>query len=302
MARLVSMAASALFFASCLPTFTPADRERDGAAPDCDCAILPPDDAGGDAEFSADTDSSLEDAEACLSAVDAATLTVSVETIVGDVPSCPAGSAHPNVCCWTPGGPVFGQPEAMPLCFQYQGLPFRECGCDALTFPDRRACCPLEGDLGGCVAAPPPDDGGPNDDDATSPENDGAAPTDASEDGASTVGDAGTSTCFFPCGPGGYLPKGDNGVLQACALIPPNEDAGDVDCPYCCTGNGSCFDSVCSCPPGPPGGGLCPCAPPQCGACPYGWEMPRGLPDLCCRSALGATQCFSQALTVLAPQ
>jgi hypothetical protein len=70
---------------------------------------------------------------------------VAASAIIGVVPPCVAGSAHPNVCCRDG------------VCTASLAEPFDMCPAGALLFPDRRRCCPLAG--GDCVDAPLGDGG-----------------------------------------------------------------------------------------------------------------------------------------------
>jgi hypothetical protein len=70
---------------------------------------------------------------------DGATVTVLASEIIGPVPACADGFAHPNVCC------------RQGACVAHPGVPFAACTAGALLFPDRRRCCPLQG--GACVDA-----------------------------------------------------------------------------------------------------------------------------------------------------
>jgi hypothetical protein len=65
--------------------------------------------------------------------------TVLASEIIGPVPACADGFAHPNVCC------------RQGACVAHPDAPFATCAPGALLFPDRRRCCPLEG--GACIDA-----------------------------------------------------------------------------------------------------------------------------------------------------
>jgi len=70
---------------------------------------------------------------------DTETQAVATADIIGPVPQCAAGSAHPNVCCRDG------------TCVTSTAAPFQACPTGDLLFPDRRRCCPLAG--GDCVDA-----------------------------------------------------------------------------------------------------------------------------------------------------
>jgi hypothetical protein len=98
-----------------------------------------------------------------VSVVDAGAITVLASEIIGPVPPCGAGFAHPNVCCRDGA------------CVAHPGAPFAACPADALILPDRRRCCALGG-AGACVDAP-------------------------IDDAGVDVGEVGR--CSLPCGPEG---------------------------------------------------------------------------------------------------
>jgi hypothetical protein len=89
---------------------------------------------------------------------------VSMFALIGDVPACAAGYAHPNACC------------QRGACLEDPSDPFAACDKTSLTFPDRRTCCALA-DGNACIAA---------------------SNMDAGIDGAATA------PCSLPCGPEGY--------------------------------------------------------------------------------------------------
>jgi len=176
--------------------------------------------------------------------------TVVVSDLIGPVAPCGAGFAHPNVCCRDGA------------CLTGGGDPFAACSADALTFPDRHRCCPLDG--GSCVDAP----------------------TGAGGGDAAVVGG-----CSLPCGPEGK-PSTDSG-------IPPcgNGATSNGTCAYCCMGP-NCPTNLCTCAQVTPGGSAC-CRLPQCHACPSAWGAAGVQADLCCASP---SRCFSQSTEVLAPE
>ena len=65
-------------------------------------------------------------------------VSIAVAAIAGPVPSCPAGAAHPLVCC-------VGVPGDGATCFEHPLSPFQPCPAGAFAFPDSRACCALDG-------------------------------------------------------------------------------------------------------------------------------------------------------------
>lgn len=71
---------------------------------------------------------------------------VAVSGVVGAVPACGPGLAHPNVCCKTGG------------CIERPDAPFTPCDDGWLTFPARGRCCPLDGTTS-CVVVPEVDGG-----------------------------------------------------------------------------------------------------------------------------------------------
>ena len=81
----------------------------------------------------------------CESKLTMGTQSVAASEVIGTVPSCAAGSAHPNVCC------------REGICVASLADPFDVCPAGELLFPDPRRCCPLAG--GDCVAAPLGDGG-----------------------------------------------------------------------------------------------------------------------------------------------
>jgi hypothetical protein len=205
----------------------------------------------------------IHDTDAGATAASVSADSVPLSVLSGAVPACPAGSAHPNVCCRS-------GPDEATVCSERAVSPFEPCDSASLTFPDPRTCCPLEGS-GACA-----------------PLSDGGEP-----------GEAGShSACSFPCGPDGYPPSklSDDGGFSSCADIGPTGGS----CVYCCEGLG-CPSNVCHCPAipvnAPPDAASCRCGP-QCDACPAGWDSSFGVPDLCCRTLAEGRECFSQAGTI----
>ena len=191
-----------------------------------------------------------------------------VETIIlaGQVPLCPTGFAHPNVCCQA-------GPNTPTNCSESPQSPFQACGCYALTFPDPRTCCSLA-DSSSCQPSGPVVDGG---------------------------ADAGQ--CSYPCGPGAYSPKRAGTSVEAenaCTDVPnvPVDGGGtapSAGCDYCCFNGTVCATDLSGCLADDT------CPPPTwgCGACPTGWDHAQGIPDLCCRMNVSmAQECFSQAAKI----
>jgi hypothetical protein len=170
----------------------------------------------------------------------------------GPVAACDDGLAHPSVCCT--GG--YGRATS---CVEGSD-PFQPCEGGALTFPDPRSCCRLDG------------------------------PTQC-EPTRRTSGPGNQLACRFPCGPGASFPPA--GGLDSCLDVPivavdggfAQEDA----CRYCCFG--VCATDVGECGPNGP----CPQPTFGCGLCPSGWQNQQGIPDLCCRDGGRGRKCFSQA-------
>ena len=192
----------------------------------------------------------------CSSAPSSTVKAVVSDALAGQtVPTCPTGTAHPNVCCT--GGPFM--PAA---CTENIAAPFGACGTDALTFPGPTECCPLDG--GACEVASTADGG------------------------------SGGGTCSFLCGPGGYWPKqlADAAAvgLETCT---PSTSTNEP-CVFCCDPHEGCPTNQSSCG-GPGDGCTGGLANLQCAACPAGWSVPAsGQFDLCCRSDPNRrTECFS---------
>ena len=196
---------------------------------------------------------------------------VDPHTVGGNVPSCGAGDAHPNVCCEAGAGKAG-------TCGVYLGAPFQPCDTGWTTYPDPRSCCALD-DPQNCVAPPPtpppPPPGvcGYACEPGWYPIQNGCCQSTSNGDGvcygwASGGSDGGT--------PDGGVVVGDGGIE------PPAFDAG-------CAPS---IDGGPSCDPTPPP----PLPQPPCDfACPSGWQHPTGTPDVCCRDVGGQIECFSQA-------
>jgi hypothetical protein len=115
---------------------------------------------------------------------------VNVSDISAPVAPCSEGFAHPNVCCEA-------SPDQAASCGVYPGAPFLACDPTAMTYPDPRSCCPLDGSTD-CVAPPP-------------------VPTPAPS----------PPSCGYACPAGQYQPEGsapgtccfNDGSLIACAGV-----------------------------------------------------------------------------------
>ncbi|HTB77946.1 MAG TPA: hypothetical protein VK762_32095 [Polyangiaceae bacterium] len=127
---------------------------------------------------------------------------VSLSVVAGNVPACPPGQAHPNVCCST---------VPTSACVEYPDTPFVACEppAPALIYPDPRTCCPLDGS-GACSPSP-------------------------------TTPPAGSGECYEPCGPGGaYFAVRDGGADGQCCYggglgggpqVCPTDACDDGPCP-----------------------------------------------------------------------
>jgi len=180
---------------------------------------------------------------------------VSVAVLAGSVPACAPEYAHPNVCCQS----AVGQAT---VCTESLTAPFTPCNSSvALTYPDPRTCCPLDGD-GTCL--------------------------DADAGAEATAGTTTSASCALPCSVGLLLPSGDT---------PNCADDLNPGCALCCDFDTCPIYGICSCPNEVAGSPPCQCAGiPTCGPCPSGWQARLGIPDLCYRvTDAGATECFSQA-------
>jgi hypothetical protein len=210
----------------------------------------------------------------------AAIVSVEVSAIAGPVRACPAGQAHPLVCC-------VGSPGVLPTCYETAAAPFGECPAGAYAFPDGRTCCPLDGPSGGqsggstACASTPADD----------------------PSGATDAGAAAAPACNLPCPPGAYSNTTIGFEATTPACTPADVSLPGAECLFCCFDNGtpggaSCMSNTCDCPGNYP----CQCIP-SCPTCPAGWQPPAaGQFDLCCQtSAGGTTRCFSQSSVVETP-
>jgi hypothetical protein len=188
---------------------------------------------------------------------------VSLAALSSSVPACGSGYAHPNVCCQS------GTDQAIPVvCTELPGAPFLPCDPDvALTYPDPRTCCPLNGE-GSCV--------------------------DVDADAGAVIDPTTSASCASPCPVGSAPPTGSDS-LPSCGN---NPRGGECECcgdpGRLCVGYNvfSCTNAVVGGPPPACVGSNVP----TCGQCPTGWQTPAGMSDLCCRTiGTGATQCFSQS-------
>ena len=204
---------------------------------------------------------------------------VSVGDVSGTASPCPSGAAHPNVCCEA-------GPNQAASCLVYPNAPFTQCASGMTTYPDPRACCPLDGN--GQCAVPPPQ---------TLPSDAGAgsggtcaypcpvgwySPPDSS--GSSSGGSAGVTCCETSSDGSGFCTGSGGGTAGGgCTCACPSCDA-DGSCPPC---------PPCNCPPQPPP----PPPTPSCDPCPPGWQAPQGEPLLCCSTGPdGTISCFSQGV------
>jgi len=203
---------------------------------------------------------------------------VSIGDVSGTASLCPGGSAHPNVCC-------DAGPSQAASCVVYPNAPFTQCAGGMTTYPDPRACCPLDGN--GQCASPPPQ----------------SFPSDA---GAGPGG-----SCVYPCPVGWYSPPDSSGSSSS-----GGGSGGVTCCQASSDGSGFCMGSggstgggcTCACPACDADGSCPPCPPcncppppppptPSCDACPPGWQTPQGEPLLCCTEGPdGTIACFSQGV------
>lgn len=216
---------------------------------------------------------------------DAAVSFISIEAtaLAGPVQSCPAGAAHPLVCC-------VGAPRDTATCFEHPLSPFQQCPAGAFAFPDGRTCCPLDGASACTPSVASPLDGS------------GDAVLDASS-GAADAGAPPPMGCSLPCPPGAYPNAAIGFETTTPTCTASDMSLPGTDCLYCCfdtgaDGGASCLSNACSCT----GKYACSCAP-GCPTCPDGWQAPpSGQFDLCCQQAPdGKTSCFSQSSLVQMP-
>jgi hypothetical protein len=239
--------------------------------------------------------------------------------VSGSCNACPAGYAHPNVCCES----VAGVPAQ---CGAYVQHPFQSCQAGWQTYPNPLTCCSLKDDKD-CIDTPttepapsPPPYGcgyacppgwytpagapkSPNEGECCQVKEDGstvcmgwgsAAPGYAGgKDVPVATSCGGTGTGTPPPSPPIYV-DGGKAIDAGPAPWPdggkPAPDAGDVD--------GGDVDAGCpdtdAGPEPPPGYDGGPWS--LCGECPDGWKPDPTKPDLCCRwEANGIEECFSQA-------
>jgi hypothetical protein len=180
--------------------------------------------------------------------------------------ACPAGSAHPNVCCTA-------APGQQTSCGTYPDAPFEACDKGSQTYPDPRSCCSLDG-ANDCTPA-----GGGSASTSTSSSGPGvvmSGSASASTAGAPSPAVSG-SACAYACPIGYYVPANPS-PGECCASL----GAGAVEC----FGMASSAGQTSACP-----------------ACPSGWQVPEGEPGLCCQDEPdGMIECFSQAVPpALAP-
>src|ERR1700677_3286983 len=107
---------------------------------------------------------------------------VPLPTASTDIPACALGYAHPSACCEP-------APTQSMECVEDSDEPFRPCG-RWITFPDARSCCSV------------------------------ANPTQCTPASASETDAGNSNACYWPCGPGGFLP--DDPI--------EDPDGGNVNC------------------------------------------------------------------------
>jgi hypothetical protein len=235
--------------------------------------------------------------------------------------SCPAGWAHPNICCNATAGKD-------PSCGAWEENPFRACESGMATYPDPLSCCSLSDPKtcsdnppsSGPVPPPPPVWGcgyvcppgwyssGPGACCEVTSTGPGVCNATAGVNGS---GASSTPSCgiAYPGNPGSGSGSGggggpvevDAGVAGDASLAtdggvpdpidasapPPIEDAS-VGCPPVDAGTGY---------PGYDGG---PAS--LCGACPPGWTPDSVQPEVCCEELSDGTRlCFSQAVGSVTP-
>jgi hypothetical protein len=250
---------------------------------------------------------------------------VDPSTVKGSAAACPAGYAHPNVCCESSQG-------AAPQCGAYEQHPFQACESGWTTYPNPLTCCSLKNDQD-CIDTPtdagapvPPSYGcgyvcppgwypDPN------------APPPTPESGSCCTKDpkTGQEECegwasaspgvpVMVNGTGGGDPSGppcEVGIVDAGVAPSPSPPAPIDAGPAPDSGVVDASDDVTAPPPPPPfDGGTCPpvvvdAGPPEgydggitslCGECPPGWNADPSAPDLCCQiDPSGIEECFSQA-------
>ena len=233
--------------------------------------------------------------------------------------ACPAGWAHPNICCTAT--------QESSTCGAWEDNPFRACESGATTYPNQLSCCQLS-DPTNCIdsGSPPPPTlppaygcgfacppgwwaqaagaitpDGPEGPMCCSPY-DGTGtqcvpmgvtvePVAVScASGGAVVGTNGSGPLTVDAGPS---PPTDASVpVYDAGPVPVTDDAGIL--PGGWIDDGGCYgeDAGSPYPPGFDGGtaSLCP-------ACPPGWSSNANQPELCCQSVGGGlTLCFSQAV------
>ncbi len=252
------------------------------------------------------------------------------KTVGGNVPSCGAGDAHPNVCCDAGAGKAG-------TCGVFLGAPFQPCDSGWTTYPDPRSCCALD-DPQNCGAPPPTppppppgtcgyacepgwypiqngccqstsqgdgvcygwasggSDGGTPDGgtfDASPPLIDGSVCAPWDFDGGPYCGDVQTigGHCYsIVCGDFGCSCDVDHIVTVNGTPAPANVCADPAT--FAAQWSAAChFPTVAPPPPPPP-----PQTPPCDYACPAGWQRAVGTADVCCRDIPGGEiECFSQS-------
>jgi len=250
--------------------------------------------------------------------------TSSVAAQAQNVTACPAGFAHPNICCEATAGDD-------PTCGDWENDPFRACDPGWSTYPNALSCCSLSNPTdcidtpedAGITTSPPPAYGcgflcppgwyAPGNTITPAGTTVSCCQTQANGitacTGVSSVEPV--NTCFSNGGlisTSGGVPSGgvaeDGGVFVTDASVPTSDggvfDGGVFDGGVIDGGVIDPYDAgypIGECDAGdpyPPGfdGGIAS----LCEACPTGWTPDVNDPVLCCRvAASGVSECFSQA-------
>jgi hypothetical protein len=233
---------------------------------------------------------------------------------VGQTPSsCPAGWAHPNICCNATAGKD-------PSCGAWEENPFRACGSGMATYPDPLSCCslsdpktcsdnppsgptppPTPPPVWGCGYVCPPGwySQGPGVCCEVTTSGDGVCNATAGVNGS---GPSTTPSCgvVYPGNPG-TSGGGGGGPVEADAAVPDDASAAtDGGIPDVSAPPPPVEDASVGCPPvdadaGYPDYDGGPAS--LCGACPTGWTPDSLQPEVCCEDLSDGTRlCFSQAV------
>jgi hypothetical protein len=253
--------------------------------------------------------------------------TSSVASQTNYVGACPAGFAHPNICCEATA-------TDEPTCGEWENDKFRACDSGWSTYPNAASCCSLSNPANcidtpedaGVTSVPPPAYGcgficppgsysPPSDITPGGPISNSCCTYDPASgitacEGVSNVEPVSTCVTGVSNPTTGFGDAEDGGVAYADASVPrpvdagggvmldagyPYDDGGDFyddgGYPYDDGGGYEC-DAGSSYPPGYDGG-----IGSLCNACPPGWAADPSDPVLCCQSApTGVRECFSQAV------